>query len=522
MLRSRRLFYGAILLTLFGLTFTTVYLLARRGGENPRDAEFLMARVKDIPITKLQFITTQNRMLMAKMSEEGVVRGTDTFNLRLQAFDSLVKDVLLKEWARAEGTLKGPLSDTAIQKLALKKIGRLKDRIASTYNTDNPDAYFEEFVKRAGFPNSQAFVEDAKMALLEQELAKHLFPDVPVGKGEVLNNLPVARARQIFMTFTAETRDQVYQKMQELLAQIQKTKVNTRERSDLFQKLASDHSEDDATRAKGGDLGFIREADVGDPVMLEQLKSLDQGEVSQVFTTGAGFHLLYVELRPQWNKKSTIYGQILKETEGLLRLQKQKQRFLAQFQERLANLVENGELEILDPLLKAQDEDRKGNMAQAQELYRQAEQLDPRNGYINLSLAEIAFRQNKFKEALEQYQKAIDKTPEDPYLYVRRAKYYLTVGKVDEAAVDLSIASNSAPLDFQLHLFLEKVYRQLTMLPEAEQEKQRYFAAIQKIYGNVEVYKNQERLKEQLLNQLGEEKPFMQTWEDDARGEAKP
>ncbi len=515
---KKPLAFLALLLSLFGLTFTTVYLLVRRASDRAEPEEFLVAMVKDEPITKLQFMATQNRLLLAKMGSEGVVRGTDTFNLRLQAFDSLVKDLVLKQWAREEGLVKGPMADVQIQKMALKKIDSLKARIEKTYNTDNPDAYFEEFVKRSGFANTQAFLEDAKMALLEQEMAKQMFPDVPLNRGEVLNTLPVARARQVFVSFTTETRDSVFRKMQDILTQLKTTKPGSKARSELFQKLATEYSEDDATRAKGGDLGFIREADVGDPVMLEQLKGLKQGEISEVFTTGAGFHILYVEMRPEWNTKSEYYREILKNTESLLRLQKQKRRFLARFQERLSSLVENNDLVIHDPLLHAQDEDRKGNTAQAMEMYQEAERLEPKNGYINLSIAEIYLRQNKFSDALAQYQKAIDKTPEDPYLFVRRAKYFLTVGKVEEAAVDLSIASNSAPMDYQLHSFLEKVYKNLTMLPEAEQERQRYFAAIQKLYGGVEVYKNNERLKDQLLNTLGEDRPFIQVWEDEKAG----
>lgn len=511
---------AAVMLTLFGLTLTTVYYVKMLRGRAELDAEgFAVAKVLDKPVTRTEFQATLNRMMLAKLGQEGVIRGTDTFELRLQAFDSLVKDSLLKQWAVEEGMLGNGGVDTKIQKLAIQKVDRLKGRIAKAYNTDNPEVYFEEFVKAAGFPSVQAFIEDARIALLEEELAKKLFPDVKADRGEVLRQLPWARARQIYIPYTSETRDQVRQQMEGLLAQIRQTPVGSKARRDVFVKLAYDNSLDDATRNKGGDLGFLRDTDIGEPVMREKFVNLKQGEVSDVFSTGTGYHILYVEFRPEWNKKSEGFKEIIDTAAKLLVRQKQKRNFLAQFQKRLSELVSKNQLTILDPLLDAQNEDRKGNFQKALELYEAAGRLNPKDPYINMAMAEIHFRQDNFALAKEHYEKAIEKRNDDPYLYVRRAKYYIQMGQVDEAALDLSVASNLAPTDYQLHGFLENIYRGMGMLPEAQQEHTRYIKAVERIYGNLEAYKNQERIKEGILETLGENKPFSQKWLED-KGES--
>lgn len=510
-LKSKLFLKVAVVLTLMGLTFTSVRFFYLSFKKNELgDEEFAVAKVDGEVITKLQFQATQNRMMMAKLSDEGVVRGTDTFDLRLQVFDSLVKDLVLKQWAIQEKILGDVGKDAEIQRKAIKKLDKMKARIMKAYNTDNPEVYFEEFIKAAGFPSVQAFLEETKMSFLEDELAAKIFPDEKATRGEILRSLPVARARQIYIPYTSETNAEVRTQMESLLAQIKKTKPDSRERRDLFIKLAFDNSLDEASRNKGGDIGFLKEADIGDPTMRQNFMELKEGEVSEIFSTGTGYHILYLEFRPEWNEKSEVFQNILKTSTELMVKQKQKRKFMGEFQRRLSELANEGKMEILDPLLEAQLEDRKGNLPRALELYEVAAKLDPENPYIDLAMGEIYFKQNNWVSAKEKYEKAISKRNDDPYLYLRRAKYYLQLGQVNEAVLDLSVASNYAPADFQLHAFLEKQYRNMGMMPEAEQEKNRYLKAVEKIYGNAEALVNQEKLKEGVLQSLGEDAPFQQ------------
>jgi parvulin-like peptidyl-prolyl isomerase len=80
---------------------------------------------------------------------------------------------------------------------------------------------------------------------------------------------------------------------EEALAFAQELEGRARREPQRFAELASEHSEDVATRTLGGSVGVVRAAEISRyPVVLDALAALSPGEVSRVVETGYGFHIL--------------------------------------------------------------------------------------------------------------------------------------------------------------------------------------------------------------------------------------
>ena len=94
-----------------------------------------------------------------------------------------------------------------------------------------------------------------------------------------------------------------------------------------FAELAREHSDDEATAAKGGELGwFARDAygvDFG-----QQVASLEDGEVSAPFKTQAGWHIVQREGERQHAAADDTRRQQVRESIGQRKLEEQWERFL--------------------------------------------------------------------------------------------------------------------------------------------------------------------------------------------------
>ena len=72
-----------------------------------------------------------------------------------------------------------------------------------------------------------------------------------------------------------------------------------------FSEMAKLHSQDQQNRAKGGDLGWFSPGD-SDGEFEKVASELTVGEVSTVFQTGAGFHLVQLDARRTRNMSDRI------------------------------------------------------------------------------------------------------------------------------------------------------------------------------------------------------------------------
>jgi parvulin-like peptidyl-prolyl isomerase len=132
-------------------------------------------------------------------------------------------------------------------------------------------------------------------------------------------NKKEVRARQILLRIppkaTAEQKKEIMAKLQTILDEIREGKS--------FAEMARFHSEDMATRGKGGDLGFIAKG-VKPPAVDKALFSLEPGEISTVIETPGSYVLLQIEEkrdgRALESVKEEIHALLLKEgSESLAR-----------------------------------------------------------------------------------------------------------------------------------------------------------------------------------------------------------
>jgi parvulin-like peptidyl-prolyl isomerase len=69
-------------------------------------------------------------------------------------------------------------------------------------------------------------------------------------------------------------------------------------RGEAFSQLISETSEDEATKSRGGDLGFFSEARIA-PEFFAEVKKLHPGETSKPFRSHLGFHIVRLdEIKP--------------------------------------------------------------------------------------------------------------------------------------------------------------------------------------------------------------------------------
>ena len=85
------------------------------------------------------------------------------------------------------------------------------------------------------------------------------------------------------------------QRAQQLLVRLQK--------GEDFAKLAREHSQDEISAAKGGDLGTLTPARLPAP-LPETVRTLKPGELSNVVQTPAGFHILQLLGEPQRTERT--------------------------------------------------------------------------------------------------------------------------------------------------------------------------------------------------------------------------
>jgi tetratricopeptide (TPR) repeat protein len=97
----------------------------------------------------------------------------------------------------------------------------------------------------------------------------------------------------------------------------------------------------------------------------------------------------------------------------------------------------------------------------AEQAYRRAIQLEPRDPMHARGLAQVLQAQGKQKEALEEYLKLIDADPDEPEYYLRAAQIYREQKELDEAEELLAKARERAPGN------LEVIYNE-AMLYEAQ------------------------------------------------------
>ena len=97
------------------------------------------------------------------------------------------------------------------------------------------------------------------------------------------------RASHLFLASHAETLPEVVEEKETAIAELAKRLA----KGEALSQLAAEASEDEATKLRGGDLGFFSEARMA-PEFTAELKKLRIGEMSKPFRSYLGFHIAQV------------------------------------------------------------------------------------------------------------------------------------------------------------------------------------------------------------------------------------
>jgi parvulin-like peptidyl-prolyl isomerase len=97
------------------------------------------------------------------------------------------------------------------------------------------------------------------------------------------------RASHLFLAAPAETPPDVVEEKELAIAALAARLAE----GEAFPQLAAEASEDEATKLRGGDLGFFSESRVA-PEFMAEIQRLRMGEVSKPFRSHLGFHIAQV------------------------------------------------------------------------------------------------------------------------------------------------------------------------------------------------------------------------------------
>jgi foldase protein PrsA len=264
-------------------------------------------------------------------------------------------------------------------------------------------------------------------------------------------------------------------KADELLAKIKK--------GENFAALAIKYSNDTGSAKKGGDLGYFVNGSMV-PEFNKVVFSLRPGEVSEVFKTQYGYHIVKVEdtrLRKIDTKGKDINEVVLAE--------KQDQAMATWMYE----VKKKAKVEINEPLIKSHMLLMKGQLNEAIAGYSQASMDNPANAYIHLFLGDAYEKADNRIFAEAEYNKAADLSGADSNLLMAVGDVFVKMKDKTRALATYRKASLIAGDDKAVHKDLMAIYKKLGAKADmaAEQKelqriekKENFEKEIQKKMGN--------------------------------------
>jgi len=183
----------------------------------------------------------------------------------------------------------------------------LNDIIANT-NYTTVEGYQEYLY--LSFLQSHAIEEYAKSQVTDKEIDKY-YQDEVKGDVEVYHILITPKVTDK-MTNTEKTKAEntAKEKAEEVIKKLDKAE-NTLEE---FKKLVKEYSEDDATKKKDGNLGFINYGDLDQNYdeLIDAAYKLKDGKYSkEVITTELGYHVIYRNAIKEKDKLKDIKDEII-------------------------------------------------------------------------------------------------------------------------------------------------------------------------------------------------------------------
>ena len=163
---------------------------------------------------------------------------------------------------------------------------------AIQYNTNYStiEAYQEYLY--ISFMQSHALEEYAKNQVTDKEIETY-YNDEAKGDVEVYHILVTPKVKDdMSATDTKKAENEAKNKVNEIIEKLNKAENKLEE----FKKLAKEYSEDEETKEKGGNLGYINYGDLNSSYdeLLDSVFKLKDGEYSkELITTELGYHVIY-------------------------------------------------------------------------------------------------------------------------------------------------------------------------------------------------------------------------------------
>lgn len=445
----------------FLLAFAVVWhWMSRR--EAPFNPENIVADVDGRKITYLEYQAAVNRRLMKNYYRYGVIRAQDTEEAKLGVFRALVNDRMLDI-----------IADEKHVHVTEDEIGKEVEKYHKKLGSPR---MFDLAIQMSGYRTEEEFVEDLRYQLLERKLGEAMFHNITVSDKEINDMMPVMHLRQIFFGINPNrSSDQ----------DINSASVKMRERAEMvhrellngadFSKLAKKYSQE-VFSAAGGDIGWISVQSVK-PAFWNAVKNLKPGQITPVFTTSMGMHIVQCIETRSINDPNMVKLRYL--ANEAVTLRKRQMLFAGWFAGRLRAVDEGDKIKIYDPMLLANRYWITGKLEDAIQQFELAAKREPDNPYYFVNIGQVYIQMGKPTEALKQFQRAIEINPSDGGLRFNLGVAYMNYGDIPKALEELRRASDMTRLDYEMHRRLGAIYTQLGLLKEADLEQERYQHAVE-------------------------------------------
>jgi peptidyl-prolyl cis-trans isomerase SurA len=207
---------------------------------------------------------------------------------RKKVLDELISNKIIYDMALRDSTIK--VSDDEVQKILDNRINSIIDQVGS-------EAKFEELYNTTVNELKKQYRSDIRKSLFVDKLKRKHDQKITVSRNEVedffntfKDSLPPVKSTvslsQLVINFSGDELKKT--KSIEVLKDI-KGKIISKELS--FEAAAELYSHDDASKKKGGNIGYTTRGDLV-PEYERTAFNLQQGEISDPVKTGFGYHLI--------------------------------------------------------------------------------------------------------------------------------------------------------------------------------------------------------------------------------------
>jgi len=447
-----------------------------------------VAEVEGEKITELQFQAAINRRLLRLTAVRGRFSSAEKEDVMLSVFKQMLNDKILEITAKKEGVTVTPedLAGKREQFIAMlqKMYQEGNDGVPPGFKKQTGKDLYNYLWSTLGFRREMEFLEYLKYEILEEKLSKKLFPEssYTVTDEDIMEYIPVVELRQIFFNYDmskiGESQDLNFAN-KKLMREAWQVYDQLRQGAD-FAQMAELHSQE-TSAVNGGYIGWINKRSVV-PAFWEKASVLDEGEITEPFTTDYGIHILKCIKRadladPETRRRLDEWKELVKKT---VLVRKRKADFVGWFYKKFKQLEEQDEIILYHPVLKANKLRNLGQFDEAIQEYREAIKRDKEGApYYHLDIAWIMARQRKYSEALREIRKATEMAPTDPLLYFKMGEAYMEVGEHEKAIMEFMKASDMSKLNYDLHKKLMQIFTQLGLPEEASQEQERMRHAVE-------------------------------------------